>query len=383
MKFFINFKLKLMKNCVNKLINLYTNINIQPLFLLMVPEILDPRILSFYKANPQIDFTAANLILIDLFEKTIRTRAVVDQNHNLLHDTIQSLNTNITEKILDLQKENAVRQQLSHAKFVNEIGEMFKKHSHDGVDNMNIQQMGGVLNKMYSTAEFVLQNNTENSVRFSMKRYLKPIVLFECIDVEDNINTDKIGEFYKWVEEKNSHGVFVSQRSGFSSKPNYFIEYHRGNIVVFVHSAAYCPEKIKIAIDIIDTISGKLKELNTGGRDDNTISKSILDEINKEYQLFISQKEALISLYKDCSKKVLSQIDEIRFPSLDKYLSTKYTNTVQKPGFKCDMCKAFNANNLKALAAHKRGCARKMGGVKPTMNELRQPLGALQVSSSS
>jgi len=348
----------------------------------MVLETIDPRILSFYKANPQIDFNNVNLMFIDLFEKSVRTRPVADQNNNLLHDTIQSLNTNITEKILDMQKENAVRQQLSHAKFVNEIGEMFKKHSHDGAD-MNIQQMGGLLNKMYSTAEFVNQTNTENSVRFSMKRYLKPVVLFECIDVEDNINTDKISEFYKWVEEKNSHGVFVSQRSGFSSKPNYFIEYHRGNIVVFVHSAAYCTEKIKIAIDIIDTISGKLKELNTGGRDDNTISKSILDEINKEYQLFISQKEALISLYKDCSKKVLSQIDEIRFPSLDKYLSTKYTNTVQKPGFKCDMCKAFNANNLKALAAHKRGCARKMGGVKPTMNELRQPLGTLQVSSSS
>lgn len=74
----------------------------------------------------------------------------------------------------------------------------------------------------------------------------------------------------------------------------------------------------------------------------------------------------------DCQKKVLSQIDEIRFPSLDKYLSTKYTNTVQKPGFKCDMCKAFNANNLKALAAHKRGCARKLMGPKNAgANEMR------------
>jgi hypothetical protein len=345
-----------------------------------VTKNIDTRIVSFYKENPQIDFNTVNLMFIDLFEKAIRTRPTNDQNHNLIHDTIQSLNTNITEKILDLQKENAVRQQLSHAKFVNEIGEMFKKHSHDGAD-MNIQQMGGVLNKMYSTAEFVNQSNTEQSVRFSMKRYLKPVILFECIDCEENINTDKITDYYKWVEEKNGHGVFVSQRSGFSSKPNYFIEYHRGNIVVFVHSAAYCPEKIKIAVDIIDTISVKLKELNIGSRDDNTISKSVLDEINKEYQLFISQKEALISLYKDCSKKVLSQIDEIRFTSLDKYLSTKYTNTVQKPGFKCDMCKAFNANNLKALAAHKRGCARKMGGVKPTMNELRQPLSSITVSS--
>lgn len=344
-------------------------------------ENIDPRIVSFYKNNPQIDINTVNLMFIELFERSMASRPIVNSN-NFIHDTVHALNNNITEKIADIQKENAVRQQISHAKFINEIGEMFKKHHHNGIENcenMNIQQMGGVFNKMYSTAEFVLQNSTEQSVRFSMKRYLKPAILFECADVEENISTDRIAEFYKTVEEKNCHGVFVSQRSGFASKPNYLIEYHRGNIIVFVHSACYSPEKIKIAVDVIDTISGKLKELNTGGRDENTISKAVLDEINKEYQLFISQKEALINLYKDCQKKVLSQIDEIRFPCLDKYLSTKYTNTVQKPGFKCDMCKAFNANNLKALAAHKRGCARKNNVMKT--NDIRTPLSTVSVHS--
>jgi hypothetical protein len=348
-------------------------------------ETVDSRIISFYRENPQIDFNMVNLMFIDLFAKTLKTQSISVTNDNLLHDTITSLNTNITEKIVDLQKENAVRQQITHAKFINEIGEMFKKHNRTGAENcenMNISQMGGVFNKMYSTAEFVLQETTEKSVRFSMKRYMKPAILFECIDVEENVNSDKIAEFYKWVEEKNCHGVFVSQRSGFSSKPNYLIEYHRGNFVLFVHAAYYSPEKIKIAVDVIDTVSSKLKELNTGGRDDNNISKAVLDEINKEYQLFISQKEALVNLYKDCQKKVLSQIDEIRFPSLDKYLSTKYTNTVQKPGFKCDMCKAFNANNLKALAAHKRGCARKMIGSKSVgANEMRTLLSPITVSN--
>lgn len=336
-------------------------------------ETVDPRIVAFYKTNPQIDFNTVNLMFIELFERSMTSRPIV-QSSTFIHETVQALNNNITEKIADIQKENAVRQQITHTKFVNEIAEMFKKNNNgtENGENMSIQQMGGVLNKMYNTAEFLLQDSTEKSVRFSMKRYLKPIILFECIDCEENISADKIGEFYKSIEEKNCHGVFVSQRSGFSSKPNYFIEYHRGNIVVFVHSASYSPEKIKIAVDIIDTISSKLKELNMGGRDDNSISKAVLDDINKEYQLFISQKEALINLYKDCQKKVLSQIDEIRFPCLDKYLSTKYTNTVQKPGFKCDMCKAFNANNLKALAAHKRGCARKNNVMK--IADIRAPL---------
>jgi hypothetical protein len=44
---------------------------------------------------------------------------------------------------------------------------------------------------------------------------------------------------------------------------------------------------------------------------------------------------------------------------LDKFLSTKYSAPIQKPGLKCDLCKSFSGNNLKALAAHKRGCIRK------------------------
>jgi len=84
-----------------------------------------------------------------------------------------------------------------------------------------------------------------------------------------------------------------------------------------------------------------------------------LVEKNNEYQLFLSQKNALFEVFKESQKKVFAQIDEIRFPSLDKFLSTKYAAPIQKPGLKCDLCKLFNANNLKALAAHKRGCARK------------------------
>ena len=87
--------------------------------------------------------------------------------------------------------------------------------------------------------------------------------------------------------------------------------------------------------------------------------RSILDNINNEYQLFLSQKNALFEVFKESQKKVFAQIDELRFPSLDKFLSTKYSAPIQKPGLKCDLCKLFNANNLKALAAHKRGCIRK------------------------
>jgi hypothetical protein len=129
--------------------------------------------------------------------------------------------------------------------------------------------------------------------------------------------------------------------------------------MVYVHNGNYSQDKIKNAIDIIDNLSIKMREYNGEHSNDFTIDKDVLDEINKEYQLFISQKEGIINSMKDHQKKMFSQIDDFKFPVLDKYLSTKYSAPIHKPGLKCDLCKVFNANNLKALAAHKRGCTRK------------------------
>jgi len=105
-----------------------------------------------------------------------------------------------------------------------------------------------------------------------------------------------------------------------------------------------------------------------GGGTENaySIPKDVLDTINNEYQLFISQKNAVIEVFKESQRRVLSQIDEIKFPCLDKYLSTKYTTKIVKAGMKCDLCNSYLANNLKALAAHKRGCVRKRGATPST-----------------
>ena len=95
--------------------------------------------------------------------------------------------------------------------------------------------------------------------------------------------------------------VFVSQNSGISSKPNYHIDYFNGNMIIYIQNTDYSSERIKIAIDIIDNLSSKLQDFNKQN-DENSIPTSVLNDINKEYQLFISQKEALIGVYKDCQK---------------------------------------------------------------------------------
>jgi len=135
-----------------------------------------------------------------------------------------------------------------------------------------------------------------------------------------------------------------------------------------VQNCEYSADKIRLAVDIIDSLSVKIEELSQD-EDTNSISKELLDNINDEYQKYISQKENMIVLLRDFQKKMVTQIEDIKFPELDKYLSQKYAY-VKNVCFVCDLCNNFNASNKQSLAAHKRGCIKKHKVSAPLENTL-------------
>jgi hypothetical protein len=268
----------------------------------------------------------------------------------------ERINSNI-----NILKDGNINMQNAQAKFMSELGEVFNKfRENQPCERHNDKHLSGILTKMYNSAEV---NNPSRSVQNTglilLKRQRKSNVLINNKDMEENIGAEEVQQFLGSIDEQNCNGVFISQRTGISGKKNYQIEIHNNNIIVFVHNGNYDPAKIETAIDIIDQLAGRMRQFKHQTEEDCLIPKELLDAINNEYQLFLSQKNAVVDVFKESQKKVLSQIDEIRFPALDKYLSTKYSAPIQKPGLKCDLCKSFSANNLKALAAHKRGCIRK------------------------
>jgi hypothetical protein len=86
----------------------------------------------------------------------------------------------------------------------------------------------------------------------------------------------------------------------------------------------------------------------------------ILDEINRDYQSFAVQKENLINILKESSKKSLLVLDELKFPSLEKYLMGKYASIsnikrqVTSNRYICEICNVFSCDTIKSLSAHKR-----------------------------
>ena len=228
------------------------------------------------------------------------------------------------------------------------------------------------LTKSFGSADIsskLLGMNTPTTV---MKRIRKPDILIQNYELDTNVSSDEMASFINIISDENKCGILISQYSGISNKNDFQIEFHNNNVIIFVHNSEYSNHKIEAAVNIIDHLYFKLHQFNkTGINDDFTIPKDILETINNEYQMFMTQKLAVIDVLKESQKKVIAQIDEIKFPSLDKYLSGKYSAPIIKSGLKCDICKYYSANNLKALAAHKRGCMRKHGlNTKPKSSEL-------------
>ena len=229
-------------------------------------------------------------------------------------------------------------------------------------NNLTNSHFVSFLTKSFSSADIsskLLGMNTPTTV---MKRIRKPDILLQNYELDTNVSSDEMASFINIISDENKCGILMSQYSGISNKNDFQIEFHNNNVIIFVHNSEYSNHKIEAAVNIIDHLYFKLQQFNkTGINDDFTIPKDILETINNEYQMFMTQKLAVIDVLKESQKKVISQIDEIKFPSLDKYLSGKYSAPIIKSGLKCDICKYYSANNLKALAAHKRGCMRKHG----------------------
>lgn len=186
-----------------------------------------------------------------------------------------------------------------------------------------------------------------------------PIYIEQHITKDRNINLPEIKSFVKSSQDKSCHGILISQFAGITSKPNYHIDITSNRILVYIHQMEYSTDKLQIAVDMIDSISLKLSDFYFNAETKYSVPKEVLDDINREYQYFVLQKETISNTLKDNYKRVLAQVEEMRFTSLDKFLSTRYSSC-KKQGFTCDLCNQFHVGTLKGLAAHKRGCNRKL-----------------------
>ena len=320
-----------------------------------------PRITSFYEANPHISFETMNLLIIDMIEKMVFSN---QETHPIISNQFQHLLQHTNDNMSNVTTMVTTLQQLCTSQLQEKISIQHTPHT----STQNVVELYNLFTKMYPIADIKKAVTEPNYQTLYMKRFRKSPLYVCMMDECDNISKDKMVHVLREFGQYEGCGIVISQNTGFVDKTDFQIDIHNNNIVVYIHQFCKNPTedgdntyKLQMAIQMIDHFMEKWGEIHNKDASNNgvSISKEILEKINNEYQLFLHQKVSMCEVIKETQRKLNQQVDDMKFPFLEGYLSTHYCAPLRSSGLKCDVCSKYNANNLKALAAHKRGCLRK------------------------
>jgi len=264
----------------------------------------------------------------------------------------ERLNTNL-HQIKDISSKNSIIQEKMSEDFINYLNR-YKTGSFKGTQGEN--KLYKIINDEYSSAELTNTSGLGGMGDMILKRVNKIPILIETKEYTTNVKKDEVEKFLKDVNNNKCCGIFLSQSSGIVGKDNFEININNKNILIFVHNVDYDVSKIKLAINTIDLLMDKLKNVDESNV---TLSTDILNNINKEYQTFIFKKNLIISNLKDYYKKTLDQYCELILPNLEIFLSNYYADNKKKIST-CEICKTFQTDSLKSLARHIQSCKKKI-----------------------
>jgi hypothetical protein len=214
-----------------------------------------------------------------------------------------------------------------------------------------------ILLSLYPTAQIDWVGTTKETGDIMLIRKDKPTILFENKNYDKNVVQEEVKKFLRDVDQQNCSAIMLAQHYGITNKENFEIEIHNNNVLVYLHKVEYDADKIKAAVNIIDHFKSTMEPKNHVAGSTLAIDKEVLDDINKEYQLFITSKLSHIKTIKDFQQKLVAQAEEFKLPNLEQYLSKLYASSSSKNDV-CEYCN-YVAKNSRALVAHYRGCAQK------------------------
>jgi len=297
---------------------------------------------------------------IDTFNKFITDFDTKITNTILSSNTVFNSAINATEQRLETKMSN-ITELSSNSNLttnnlnasMNNLLKKFENSSLKGKLSENI--VLNVLVELYPSAEIECVGQTKETGDIIMIRNNKPKILIENKLWDKPVVQSEVIKFIRDIDIQKCSGIFLSQNSKITTKDNFEINIHDGHVLIYIHDVNNDPDKIKLAVDVIDNLEDKLEYLNEK-TDTNTITIEMLEYINIEYQNFVTSKIKLIKLSKEFNQNFLKQIDDIKLPNLENYLSTKYAFSSNK--FVCDFC-GFMGKNQQSKAAHLRGCTEK------------------------
>ena len=291
-----------------------------------------------------------NKYLVEFDAKITKT---IESSQTILNSSLSNTEQRLETRMDNIRElssnSNNVTESLNSS--VNNLLNKFENSSVKGAMSENLTV--DVLEKLYPTAEIDPVGQTKETGDVMLIRMNRPKILVENKSWNRPVLQAEVSKFIRDIEVQKCSGIFLSQTSKITTKENYEINFHNGNVLVYLHDVNNDPEKIKIAVDIIDHLKVKLDEYEDDVSETDNIPKETLEYINAEYQTFVSAKSNILKLGKDFNRNLSKQLDDMLMPSLEGFLSTKFSFSSNK--YNCEYC-SFVGKNQQSKAAHLRGC---------------------------
>ena len=392
-------------------------------------RITNKKIIDFYAQNPCLNIETVNLLVIELIDKVVNNDSkafdsiqsqilanisdlkssiqkelecaivnssstnndkigqlfqqnvgqIIDKTSIMIHESLpkndyllQPMCGIVTATEERIQKEiSEIKNGLMSGTLIGDLTEFFNKYKNSSYKGqLGERQLESTLNQIFPTAEVVNTSAIRASCDFRLNRTDKQSILFETKEYDRNVNLDEIKKFVRDIELQKHHGVFLSQHSGITSKQNFQIDLIGKCAVIYIHNVKYDPMIIRLAVDIIDNLGEKLRILNDDiPENKHFFSEDVFNDICAEYNDFAQKKLTFIETLKESQKRLLSLIDDMKFPTLSKIITPTVQTIVHNDNTNiiCTLCNKYHTTSNKSLAAHQRRCKKKMAEINDTI----------------
>jgi hypothetical protein len=275
-------------------------------------------------------------------------------------------------------KDEFIQQQVVQEKLTNELNEFLNKYKNNSSlkGGISENELYFILQSIMPTDEILNVSSDTASCDFKVNRKNsdKPSILFENKDYNRSVTTDEVNKFERDIQTQKLHGIFISQKTPITYKDNFQIDIINNLIHVYIPNCHYDSEKIKIAIDMIDSLSSKLNMIHNTNHNDDTYStsKNDIEELANEYRNFAIQKSSIQELIRTNCKQLIDKLEEIQLPKI-KNILIKF-GVIENENLKCPFCNNYEGKNKASLSAHVRNCKSNTKNKKDDNNEIENEI---------
>lgn len=289
------------------------------------------------------------------------------------------INTPISQS-LEIIKENVSSTKQIQEEMTGEVNKFLNKYKNNSTAKGNISEteLYMVLQSVMGEDEIIRcgGDTATCDIRVNRKDRNKPSILFENKNYARSVDTEEVKKFERDIMLQREHGIFLSQNSPITYKGNFHIDVKDRLIMVYVPNTGNNAEKIKIAIDIVDSLSEYIKEPEretdeTAAEGEKvkmkyTIEEEEMKEIIEEYVEFGKKKMRMVELIKEMSGRLITELNEVKMPVLRKYImgtaeGKKVCKEREEESLECEFCRIYTGTTKGGLTAHKRKCSKNPG----------------------